>query len=343
MSWVEEVLARRDLWSRAPSPHNTQPWVVAAHDDRLVVGWDERRHLIKGDPTRRDLLLSLGCVVEALTIVADHLGHSLHVSWDVDVDARHAATLSLRRRSPAQPSSDHRAFAGIAGSADALDALSPEVLLARRTARSAFRKRLSEGDVDQLAADAHLPDEVGLQIVPAAWVDRWLPVADEWALFGPAAGELASWLRLFPRHPRYDQDGLTDKTLELSRLETIGLRVALRRPARRVLHRLRVTRLVAAQATAKPVGTVVALMAPSGLELDDIGALGRTLMRTWLHTNHRGWSAHPLSALLDCPESANAWGSGPAWSSEREVPDRAPYAVLRLGVPEQPAPPSARL
>ena len=61
MSWAEEVLARREVWGRAPSAHNTQPWVVTveaggAGESSLTVGWDEARHLVQGDATRRDLM-----------------------------------------------------------------------------------------------------------------------------------------------------------------------------------------------------------------------------------------------------------------------------------------------
>lgn len=341
MSWAQQVLARRDLWGLAPSAHNTQPWLVTADGDRIVVGWDEQRHLADGDPTRRDLLLSLGCVVETLAITAGDLGHSVDVAWDVAVETRRAATLFLRDRSPAQAFADgqgSRAAATVVGSRSSPPA---ELVRARRTARSAYRTTLTATDIDRLAADARLPDGIDLQVVPAPWVRRWLPAADEWALAGPAADELSSWLRLSPRDPRYNEDGLTDKTLGLSRIEAIGLRVALRPGVRRVLRWSRLIRVIATRATAKPTGTIVALVGPRGLDLPEIGALGQTLMRLWLQIQRRGWSAHPLSALLDCPASAAAWGHGPHWTSGRDV-DQVPYAVMRLGVPDQPPPRSAR-
>ncbi|MFD0328644.1 hypothetical protein ACFQZC_11455 [Streptacidiphilus monticola] len=55
----------------------------------------------------------------------------------------------------------------------------------------------------------------------AATADRWLFSS------GPVVRELRAWLRLTPRHPRYDQDGLTDRCLGLSRLEAVGLRAVL--------------------------------------------------------------------------------------------------------------------
>jgi hypothetical protein len=326
VNWAAEVVARREVWGRAPSAHNTQPWVVTAEgsgeDRRVAVGWDEARHLADGDPTRRDLLLGLGALVQSLVIVGAEQGSELEVQWRVDVARREAAV--LRRVGPVVP-----AAAGPWGSAQ---------LLARRTARSAYRQPwVTASQVVEVAGAADLPDGAGLTVVDPAWVERWLGVADRWSLEGPAAAELAQWLRLSPRHPRYRQDGLSDQALELGRVEAVGLRLSTTGPVRRLLSRTGAVALLARVATARPLGTVVALTAPQGLPPAAVGELGSGLLRVWLAAAERGWSAHPLSALLDCPESRAVWPSvGPG-------DDRAPYAVFRLGVAARPAPASARL
>lgn len=323
MTWADEVVACRAVWGRAPSAHNTQPWVVTAEgagdDARVTVGWDESRHLAHGDPTRRDLMLALGAVTQSLEIVGAEQGLALRTSWCVDVAGRRAAhVLRVDERQPG----DTR-WVG----AD---------LLARRTARSGYLEPwVSEQEVAGLAAAAGLQDGAGLDIVDPAWVRRWLPVADRWSLEGPAAAELAHWLRLSPGHPRYAVDGLSDQALGLGRVEAAGLRLSMTRPVRGLLSRTGAVRLLARSATARPLGTVVVLTAPSGLSLDEIGGLGAALLRVWLAAGGRGWSAHPLSALLDCPESRGAWPSTPAGG-------RAPYAVFRLGVPSRPPALSAR-
>jgi hypothetical protein len=326
VSWAAEVLARREVWGRAPSAHNTQPWLVTEQvsgaDTWLAVGWDESRHLAQGDPTRRDLLLGLGALVQSLVIVGAEQGHGLRPQWQVDVAGRRAAV--LRRVGPAVT-----AAAGPWGSVQ---------LLARRTARSAYREPwVTASQVVEVAAAADLPDGAGLTVVDPAWVERWLPVADRWSLEGPAAAELPEWLRLSPRHPRYDQDGLSDQALGLGRVEAAVLRLATTAPVRRLLSGTGAVRLLARAATARPLGTVVALTAPAGLPPAGVGELGSGLLRVWLAAADRGWSAHPLSALLDCPDSRAAWTSG------RTGEEEAPYAVFRLGVATRPAPASARL
>ncbi|WP_374928154.1 hypothetical protein [Kytococcus sedentarius] len=311
-----QVLARRDDWQRAPSAHNTQPWTVEATGDaRLAIGWQADRTLPAGDPTGRDLLLSLGCVAEALSVVAADLGFTAHVDWAVDREARRAGVLTLAEV-------EHSA-----------DLLAGELLVAlrhRRTARGVHDQEPVADEVHALAAAAG----VEAAVLPGALVDELLPVADRWSMEGPAADELAGWLRLDPRDPRYTTDGLSDRALELSRPEAVGLRWAMRPRIAPVLRRAGVMRLLARQATVRPVGTVVALTAGSEPSDEELTDLGRRLLRMWLLADRRGWCAHPLSQLLDCPETAR--------ELEGSVGSR-PYAVFRLGRPGARPVRSARL
>lgn len=312
--WVEQVLAAREVWQRAPSAHNTQPWTVTAEGDTLRLGWDEERHLAVGDPTRRDLLLSLGAAGEALRIVGADLDVALQLTWDVDLGRQSAAVIAHTDDSP------DRSWTG----ADLQD---------RRTARCAFREPwVSEEQVRELSREAALAEGLSLQVVPPAWIQRWLTVADRWTLQGPAAAELRTWLRLRRSHPRWALDGLSAEAMGLSRLEATGLRAALTAPARTLLARTGAMRLLAAQATARPLGTVVALVSEHELDPNGVAAAGTELLRTWLAAQRHGWSAHPISALLDCPDSRAAW----------PLP-QTPLAVYRVGVPVTAPPRSARV
>ena len=62
-----------------------------------------------------------------------------------------------------------------------------------------------------------VPPEPGLVRLSADAVAPLLARADRW-MFGsaPVTSELRDWLRLTPRHPRYAEDGLTDRALALS-------------------------------------------------------------------------------------------------------------------------------
>ncbi|MFC7484040.1 hypothetical protein ACFQX7_33960 [Luedemannella flava] len=87
--WVSALRGREAVFRRAPSAHNTQPWVVRYGTDEVAVHWDPARALPDSDPTGRDLFLSLGAFVEACLITAADAG--LPVSVEVDVDAGSAA------------------------------------------------------------------------------------------------------------------------------------------------------------------------------------------------------------------------------------------------------------
>ena len=68
---------------RAPSAHNTQPWRLTYASDRVELDYDPQRTLPAGDPTQRDLLLSLGAFVETVLIVAERAGISLEFASDI--------------------------------------------------------------------------------------------------------------------------------------------------------------------------------------------------------------------------------------------------------------------
>ncbi|ACV05330.1 hypothetical protein I6I18_12420 [Kytococcus sedentarius] len=310
------LMARRADWQRAPSAHNTQPWTVTVTGDaRLVIGWDAARTLPLGDPTGRDLMLSLGCVAEALAVVAADLGFAAHVDWAVDRAACRAGAVVLT------------------GADQSADLLSGELLMAlreRRTARGQHVQHPSADEVQALAGTAG----VDAVVLPGALVDELLPVADRWSMEGPAADELAQWLRLDRADPRYVQDGLSDRALELSRPEAAGLRWAMHPRIAPWLRRTGAMRVLARQATVRPVGTVVALTDPADLSDEELAELGRRLLRLWLVADRSRWSAHPLSQLLDCPETQEALGGALG---------AAPYAVFRLGRPASRPVRSARL
>ena len=68
----------------APSPHNTQPWLVALTDDRIVIQVDRRRLLPVVDPQARQALISLGAFLELLTLAAAAQGLRATISLGPD-------------------------------------------------------------------------------------------------------------------------------------------------------------------------------------------------------------------------------------------------------------------
>jgi hypothetical protein len=111
-------------------------------------------------------------------------------------------------------------------------------------------------------------------------------------------------------------------------VEAVGLRVALSRPVRAAGRRLGLPALLASASTVD--GTVLVL---TGDPADPVGA-GRRLMRTWLALGRHGVAVHPLSQVLDCPQTA---------ASLAAMVDGTPLALFRAGRPVKTPPRSARL
>src|SRR5712691_1799866 len=76
-----------DFW-RAPSAHNTQPWVLSYRDSTAEICWDPACPLPAGDPTGRDLRLSMGAFTETCLIVCADAGLAVGFRPDFDEPAR---------------------------------------------------------------------------------------------------------------------------------------------------------------------------------------------------------------------------------------------------------------
>jgi hypothetical protein len=307
MTWVEELRAREAVFRRAPSAHNTQPWLISYAADEVRIGIDPARSLPVSDPTGRDLELGLGAFVESCLVVAADAG--------LAVDA---------------VSDGPRAVRLVGADAVYRTVFTAADLDGRRVARGSY----VPGPVPQ---DVLADLEPGLVHLPARELAADLGAADRW-MFGTrgSVDELREWLRLRPGHPRYDRDGLTDRALALSRVEARLLDAALRSLA--VTRRLGVPALLAASGRGllRGDGSVLVL---TGLAGDDRVATGRRLLRTWLVLARHGLAVHPLSQLLDCP-ATEARLRQRVRSGGGEV---EPLAVFRAGRPRTAPVRSARL
>ena len=61
---------------KAPSGHNTQPWIFRISETEIDICPDYSRALPVVDPDNRELFVSLGCAAENLCIAASHKGYS---------------------------------------------------------------------------------------------------------------------------------------------------------------------------------------------------------------------------------------------------------------------------
>ena len=317
MSWAASFQAYEDVCRRAPSAHNTQPWVLRYADDVVDVHWDPERVLPDSDPTRRDLFLSLGAFVETCLIVAASAGLPVRAEVAVDHAALRAACLvrapSLYDTPFTVASVQQR---GCARGGYARGVLDPGTLAAL-TGLGADLRQLPSRDL----------------VAPLAEADRWM--------FGTPAvvNELRSWLRLSPKHPRYHLDGLTARAMALSRIEAAGLAALIAPSAYPVTSRLGAPALLAAasRGTLRYDGGVLVLVGRAATP-EAVIEHGRALVRVWLTLSERGWCVHPLSQLLDCATTAAALASQLGLA-----PHESPLAVFRTGRPLEAPIRSARI
>jgi len=71
----EFIRALLGVARHAPSSHNTQPWKVKIQKNQLVIGYAPNRQLTVGDPTKRELFISLGCFIETLVLAGKDMGY----------------------------------------------------------------------------------------------------------------------------------------------------------------------------------------------------------------------------------------------------------------------------
>lgn len=279
-----------DFW-RAPSAHNTQPWVLRhAAGDAVEIGWDPARTLPAGDPTGRDLRLSLGAFTETCLIVCADAGLAAGFRPD-----HSEPELRIGHLVPAP-----EPYATPFTTADV-----------RRRASS--RAGYAPGPLDDaiVAELAGLAAETGGEVrrLPCRELIRPLYDADR-HLFGTPAvtRELRAWLRLTPRDPRYHEDGLTDRALGLSPLEALALRAVLAPGGYPLLRRAGLPRLLAAASKGLLAydGEVLVLVGPPGLDPAGQLTMGRVLMRQWLVLSGHGLATHPLSQVIDAPRTRDA-------------------------------------
>jgi hypothetical protein len=266
---------------RAPSAHNTQPWQLTYGADSIDLSFDPKRHLAVSDPTRRDLLLSLGAFIEAMLITAAGHGHALDFTEAIDLRACRVGHFQ-------------RAASLYCTSFDAND------LLRRQTSRLAYDgDRIDPNTVEHLREN--LAPGMALTHVDGRDIIDILEAADT-RLFGSAEvmRELRDWLRLNAVEGDSTGDGLTADCLGLSRTEAIALRALLRPGAQSWIRRLGIDRLLARQSVGllrRPCSILV-LSGPARAPSDLLLA-GRVLLKLWLGLCRQGYYTHPLSQIID--------------------------------------------
>lgn len=307
---LDRIVVRARL---APSVHNTQPARWRQVGDAVEVLCDGSVGHAAGDPAGRDAGLSCGAAVEATVIALSQEGLAASVTetWS-------GAGPGLRPVARIVP-----------GGAVAADPMADQ-MDRRFTFRSVFeaapaplfgwQRRDAALLTDPARKDwiAGLNDAVSLGVLRDAAV----------------RAELLHWMRLSPRHPRYDHDGMSRAALRMDATTALGARLVLG-PLWGLCDRLGLTGRITAEAEATRSAQVIACFHRPADESPV--ASGRAYLRMWLEATHLGMAGWPMAALADT-ESSRAEVS----ARISLAPDRRLIQVIRFGVPVGDPPPRAR-
>jgi hypothetical protein len=293
--------AAADATVRAPSVHNTQPWRIVLHPDRLELLADRTRQLTVLDPVGRALVQSVGAALFNARVAMAAAGRGCQVD---------------RLPDPADP--DLMAvLRPVDGPADpALAALAPAVRR-RRTNRRRFAADRVPDDVMRVLVAAAAAEETALVPVTrdehVVLLARLTQQADGLQNADPAyRAELRRWTNRDPGTgdgvpvsvvPHVD--GRQHDELPVRDFDTAG------------------AGLLPADTGSGTGQTLVVLATPT----DDLRAwlrCGEALERVLLELTVRGWVAGPLTQAVEVPVTRTQLRSALTW-------DAHPQSVLRIG------------
>jgi nitroreductase len=315
--WEQVVAAA----TRAPSIHNTQPWLFTASGDELRVYTDPSRALAVLDPTGRQRIISCGIAVEFAVVALRAAGSAAEVDLLPD---------------PADP--DHLATVRVPGEHDRTedDRSLAAAIEQRHTERAPFEPRaVPRAVVDALQREA---GAFGVWVKPITESEEEVATvflisrAEELEQGEPAyRAELEQWMRTDPGAPDGVQVGAVPSEDPATR------------PSNWLIRDFVVgTRTPSAPPPSNPDAPPPAVERPAvllmGTANDDRRAwleAGRALGRVLLRATEGGLAASPLTQALDWP------------ATRRQLTARLslvghPQMLLRLGYPATRGTPSGR-
>lgn len=303
----------------APSVHNTQPtrWHLDP-DGAIRLSADQTRRLKVGDPTGRDLEVSVGAALEGTMIALSNRGLAGALEP--------GDSLRIVPRGGASP-----------------DPLAPE--MSRRTT---WRRGFAPAAIalsQSLTQWAAQHDDIGLVHEPAAMaVISTVNERTSLAFYrnAPYRNELLSWMRLSRSDPRFGVDGLSAPAMGMSGFEALGAGMVLRQPLFSVLDLIGVFGGLMSEER-HTLGAMAILLFHRPINEHPVQT-GRSLYRRQLELSALGLQTWPMSVLADDPEVAaelvkehaisadrrlvTAWRVGPLPAEAQVRRERLPAAAL---------------
>ncbi|MGY1735014.1 Acg family FMN-binding oxidoreductase [Geodermatophilus sp. SYSU D00684] len=293
--------AAADAAVRAPSVHNTQPWRIALHPDRLELFADRTRQLVVLDPVGRALAQSVGAALFNARVALAAAGRAVRV--DRLPDPADPGLMAVLRPVDGPPD-------------PALAALAPAVRRRRTNRRRFGADRVPEDVLRVLTAAAAAEETVLVPVTREEHVRllaRLTQQADRVQNADPAyRAELRRWTT---REPGAGDgvpvsvvphvDGLQHDELPVRDFDTTGAGLL---PA----------------GTGSGTDQTLVLLATHRDDLLAWLRCGEALERVLLELTVRGWVAGPLTQAVEVPVTRTQLRSALTW-------DAHPQSVLRIG------------
>lgn len=144
-----------ELAVKAPSGHNTQPWLFRVGEDRIEIFPDLDRALPVVDPDHRELFISLGCAAENLYMAAEAKGYIP----EMIVSETGGITMLLKKRQTAKETVNF-----------------VREIVSRQTNRGVYTgEEISADQLDDLTKDLSLIDEYPTLILRLGYTKRKMP------------------------------------------------------------------------------------------------------------------------------------------------------------------------
>ncbi|MBC8353016.1 MAG: hypothetical protein H8E66_13555 [Planctomycetes bacterium] len=281
-----------DSASRAPSAHNTQPWLLSFGESYVDISFSEARRIPAIDPTDIDLKHALGVVLENMLLTLSRLGlqgeYEIADEW---LPQRTVVSLCWRNLD-GEPNRD-------------LIQLERAIPI-RTTSRLPYRLQpIDECLRDQMQemaqsrcelhvlSDQQQIDQVRKLTVQANAKQLACP---------PVAAELYAWLRYSPRDIRWFRDGLNADCMALKRWES-RLATVLTHPKVLLAGKwFGLPKLLCSSVDQQaPPTPTLCLLTTNRSKLADRIEAGRILQRLWLTAATQQYFTHPLSAAIETP------------------------------------------
>lgn len=277
---------------RAPSAHNTQPWLLRWQESELQVRVAEQRMLHAADPEGFDTLHAVGAMLENLMLTLCQLGfegeYVIADNWDFS-----KPIVVLRWRPREGCKWDSRLY---------------RMIPIRQTSRMKyFNEPIPTAVLEDIKAAALSPAKLYVLTDTAAkdGIRSLAAAAGVDALQNDSyTSELYRWMRFSRRDPGWYRDGLNAECMGWNRIETGLVRQLLKPAIVCFLAKLSWTKWLYADPDQQaPFAPALCLLTTQDSSFAGRVEGGRNLQRVWLTAAAHGLVTHPLSAAVDDPKS----------------------------------------